>query len=708
MKLVVKIWMIIFLWVAVMGCSRHINMLDYNKSSRILSYNLNDTALLRRKYILVKTEAGKTDTFLIKLEGNILRADLGAYGHYSEELTIKNFTTLTGKVNVEVKTNEPFIIQCPFYFSKTVESPYFMIPGFLYGTNNIKTSKGQQPKLDYGGRMDWPNSSLFYCRADRSTHPGVLTVKNNAVIMVGINEKVDSIEFNPENSWAPGYLYNGLMLDTSHPEVDIIGFQIGYENAPKRYSWEEIDPVIPSKDEFLFGWIAGLRGRVLKASTFYYLDRATDILDYGKAITSYYEIIHQPPVKRSTRSDALEKIAHAIVKYSWNEENKYFSMTDGVGKTTTMSERGTIAWTGGMQTAYPLLKASMKINYAEGIITATAFIDNLCSGKLLNQKAGLLFEEFYQGKWNISGWWGNSLQPYFGDNPLHSAYLNGQAAYYLLKSYELTGRQYDGWFSTARIILQTALKGQDNRGAYPSLFDPENGKGLDYNGFQSCWFVPGMALMFKFTGDSIYLRSAEKAIDYYHQFHLKGEVFGTPMDTYNAVDQEGNLSFIIAGVELHKLTKNEKYLNYGLDGLNWEFSWKFAYNTAHTNQPLKSLNWSSCGGSVTSTHNPAIHTMGNLVAGEIYYLYKETRDLYIADRLKDVCVWGLGCYNTYDHEFGFGKKGQGTEAFYYSDGLVIPWWKAWDGGIWEESLAWSLACLLLSCAEDIPDDFYGN
>lgn len=32
----------------------------------------------------------------------------------------------------------------------------------------------------------------------------------------------------------------------------------------------------------------------------------------------------------------------------------------------------------------------------------------------------------------------------------------------------------------------------------------------------------------------------------------------------------------------------------------------------------------------------------------------------------------------------------------------------WDGGVWEAYLPWAPACVLLSCAEDIPDQFFAE
>ena len=680
-------------------------MFVYNEKTKTIDLLFKGHVIASRAEIWIKTKDSTIQKFPVSLRNGRVYASLGTFGTYTETLETINENTSGGRIALNVTTDAPFMVQCPFFFPKLKEGkPYFMIPGFLYGTNNLKTSDGKQPKFDYGGSVGWPVSSLFYCRADRSTHPGVITIKDSTVMMIGIQEKVDSVTLIPADKWSPGYLYNGLMLSSAAKEYDMTGFQIGYENAPKRYSWVEVDPVIPKSEMYCCGWIERQAGKSLRTASFYYLNATNAITDYGKALEACYNRIHQLPLKRSTRQEALHKISDAIVKYAWNADFKYFVLTDDKN-----GNIGDIGWTGGMQVAYPLLKSALKTRDSLSRNVALQYINNLCNGKAMNKKAGLLFEEFRKGKWEVTGWWGVRKDCFnFGDKPLHSAYLNGQASYYLLKACELIKNHPPEWLSTAETVLKTALANQQPDGSYPCFFDPNTGKGVNYDGFQSCWFVPGMALLYKQTHDPLYLKSAERAIRYYHQFHLRGELYGTPMDTHLATDEEGNLSFIVAAAELHKITHAPAYLEMGMDGLNWEYSWKFAFNTAHSTQPLKRMNWSSAGGSITSSHNVSIHQMGNLVAGEMYYFYTQTQNPYIASRLKDVCIWGLGTYNTKDKDFGFGKTGEATEQFFYTDGLVLPWHTAWDGGVWEASLSWASACVLLSCAEDIPDVYFGE
>ena len=659
--------------------------------------------IIVRDRVVVKTRDHELHVFNLVQDGNSLSADLGEYGVYRESLEYDG-EKIFGNISLQVKTDQSFVVQCPFRIKKTNTVPYFMIPGFMYGSNNLAKSDGTQPKFNYGGRVGFPNSSRFYTRADRSTHSGVLMIKDGTVFLASIDEVLQGHTVRTDDPWAAGHLYNGLILDSSNPEFDEIGFMLGYEHAPQRYSWVWDRPKTPGNTEYLWGGIKNCAGLTLTARSFYYIDHAAGITDHGKAIRARYYHLHEGPVKRATRKEALVKLSNMMVEHGYNAQDKYFYQNSSAEGRLM----GDIAWTGGFQVAYPLLKSGLLLNNEQAVAICIEYMDHVCK-TAVNENAGLLCEEFYDGNWNITGWWGRRVDSMnFGDQPKHSAYLNGQAAYFLLRMSQLLKHQNPLWLRTAQMVIDTAIKGQNAEGSYPSLFNPEDGSAYSYDGFQSCWFTSGAIVLASITGNKGYLNSAKRALDYYHTWHEKGEIYGTPMDTHNAVDEEGNLSFIIACVEMHKVTGERKYLDYAMDGLNWEFTWKFAYNTAHSNEPLRGMNWSSCGGSITSTFITTIHQMGNLISGEMYYLYRQLEDPYITDRLKDTCIWGLGTFNRFDNEFGFGTTGMATEQFFYSDGLCCPWNRPWDGGVWEENLPWAAACVLLSCAEDIPDSFFGE
>jgi len=49
-----------------------------------------------------------------------------------------------------------------------------------------------------------------------------------------------------------------------------------------------------------------------------------------------------------------------------------------------------------------------------------------------------------------------------------------------------------------------------------------------------------------------------------------------------------------------------------------------------------------------------------------------------------------------------------TALLRFAEGSDGPRRPGWDGGVWEAYLPWGAACALLSCAEDIPDQFFAE
>ncbi|OQA95819.1 MAG: hypothetical protein BWY22_02004 [Bacteroidetes bacterium ADurb.Bin217] len=681
------------------------NTISFVFTNKGVDFILNTTCVYSRTRVLVITDSLEEIEFPLHTSNNSLYANLGEYGTYTERI-VEEQNVLVGNITLQCASSKPFILVCPFDFPKSEMPPYIQIPGFLYGTNNAKGTNGKQPKFSYLEQSNQLTSQYWYTRADRSTHNCVIKVDTHHVCSIGIDERMHGIDYCPTNEWLPKYAYNGLFVDTRNENSQAIGFTLGYVHAPYRYTWVWEDPKTPDLNEYTHGFIYNGEHKTLTTRCYYFADTAHNgIPSYGKALHAHYNQIHTPPQVRATRTQAMELCIDAILKHGWNTDHNFFILSDN-GEDGR--NRGNIGWTGGMQVAYPILKAGMRLQNKTYISCAESYINTITS-QAMNTHAGLLFEEFRDGSWCVDGWWGQREDCYnWGDNPLHSAYCNGQAAYYLLRAFVDTGSTHAQWLSIAQTVCDTALSQQLESGAYARFYSPHTGKGVDYTGFQACWFVPAMIQLYNCTGMHTYLHSAQKALAYYTEFHKQGELYGTPMDTHEAVDEEGNLAYVIACVEMHKITSDQLYIDLACIGLDYEFSWKFAYNTVFSNEPLRSLAWCSCGGSITSTHNPHIHPMGNLIAGEMYYMYKHTHNPYIAQRLKDTCIWGLSTFNSPSIDFGFGESGFQTEQFFHSDALLLPWWKKHDGGIWEAYLPWASGCIILNAAEEIPDEFFEN
>ena len=609
---------------------------------------------------------------------------------------------LQSRFEFEVKTSQKIQGICKQEFQlEPALSPYFMIPGNVYGTNNLANSKSIQPQLNYRGDICYPKTPTYFTRADRSTHNTVLSIDDNSIIAVRIDE----------STWQDSTPYfNGLGIDTNNDNpYDVIALTLGYQHFPLHYFGKVYEGSVSKESETYD--ITYAPESTYKTQGHIYINTAKNLFAYEDALKYFYSEIHTPPNNNVERETAINDLTHALITDTYIQEHHYFP-TVLSGEAPNVENAGDMAWTGGMQVAYPLLRAASYVEEAKHI--ALDFINHLVD-EGMNEKAGMFYESKLGDEWRVSGWWKKDLVVYSRNNErldcAHSAYINGQATCYLLKSFQYAEEQgwqvaQDKWFTTAKGIIDRVIAQQRYDGALGVYFDPRNGEAIYFNSFQGAWFLAGIAELAKITKEKKYIEIFDRANDFYFAFLERVEVWGTPIDTQDAVDEEGNLAYITALKTMHEVTQRDSLLSQLVHALNYEYTWKFAYNTRHVNEPLKSLKWPSCGGSITSSHNIHVHQMGNLIAEEMYYAYKLTQDPYILSRLNDTINWGLGAYNNGDERWGYGKKGWATEQFYHTDGVQDYEDRISEGGIWKDYLSWAAACVLLSSVSNIDDEHY--
>ncbi|MGL5540505.1 MAG: hypothetical protein ACRDBX_02595 [Erysipelotrichaceae bacterium] len=595
---------------------------------------------------------------------------------------------------LQLTATKPFcgIIQ-QTYGIQNNSQPYFMIPGYLYGTNNEHASKGMQPQLLYRGKLEYPKTPLLYTRADRSTHNAVLTITQNIVLALNVAESTTLHQSNH---------YNGLGIDTRADDAfDRIAITLGYHHLPNHYRGKLREHSLQPTSNI--GFLSLEKGDWLQTKGHYYVERAANRYAYEDVLVAFYNKIHSPPRPRCTIEAGIAQLTHALLKDAYNRNDAYFpSIVKEEGKLTTS---GDSAWTGGMQVVYPLARAISYHPEAKAVVVEyiTRFID-----EAYHPKAHLFYESKTNKQYHISGWWKEDLRLFDANHqPIeeaYSAYVNGQALTYLLKTISHF-KQIDptldtsGWSHVCREMVDHLIKQQRDDGAYGCYYHGDTGEALSFDSFQGAWVFAAIAQMAQLDGNPAYLKSVEKAFAFYARFIENVEVWGMPLDANQAVDEEGNLAFITGLKTVHELTQNLIYLDMLVHCMHYECSWKFAYNTRFVHEPLQSLQWSSCGGSITSTHNIHIHPMGNLILEEMQYVVEHTQNEYFMNRMQDTLQWGLQTFNTDSFSFGFGKLGWATEQFFHTDAVQDDPNRVEDGGIWSDYLPWGAACILLSlCA----------
>ena len=579
----------------------------------------------------------------------------------------------------------------------TKNNPEFFLPGFMYGTNRGECPQRvdcEYPRMREGA-FQRPSSSWWMVRGDRLSAP---------VAFIYDSGKVTGLCGSPYLSSKEQYA--GYTCSLRSDEADgscSVGYTLGYENAPLLFVQSHTVLERTPMGENCFVLEAG-EEVVFELSVFEY--EAENAIGIHEAIRQVYQQYHESPRTVGSVQAAVGELSDAISRCAWLPEQKMYSgfvwkQEDG---SYTYNPLGSLTWTNGLAVAVPMLMASIRMQKEEMRSQALCCIENIMDN-CMNPLSGLPYDAVADGKWSIRGWWFDGMH-----TPGHSAYLTGQAMYYILKAYqyekEYSGCEHAKWLAFVKPVLAKVEQQKNTEFEYPFVFSEKTGAGLEYDSFGGVWCLAAGAYYAYLTGEHTCLEELCKSEAHYYEKYVKRVIcYGTPLDTDKAVDSEGILAYIRALRSLHAITGEKRYLLHMKDALDYEFTYKFCYNSPVKVPPLSRIGWSSCGGSITSTCNPHIHPMSSTVVDEMLYYVKQTGDAYVQSRMEDTVKWGCQTYNTYDGEYDYGEKGWMSERFCYSQGLVVE--KYPDGSLastWFALMPWAGASVIEGLAGDIWEE----
>lgn len=625
----------------------------------------------------------------IKTSLDICHGNGSAKNPYHAKVKICNESQVkwSGVIHIELKFNKV--------------DPRYFLPAFMYGRNRGECPQNvpnEFPRLREHTLR--PSSPWWMVRSDRLSHPVALVYDNNKVF--GFSTSPYFIYKNGiKQQWKPEeigefYQYGGFTCSLSKCTV---GYTLGYENAPllfvKSHDVRERSPL----GENCFELEAG---ETVQLTLDLYEYAAQSELDINSVIEEVYYKYHQSPRECSDVISSVTDLAEAIYEFSWLPKEQSYS-----GQVFEDNNGGyrhnkiiSIAWTNGLSVATPMLIAALRLKNEAMRQQALCCITNIMENSM-NTATGLPYEAYNNGKWSNNGWWFDGMH-----TPGHSSYLIGQAMFYILRAYEyelkLKGCRHEAWLKYVKEVLVKIEKTKNTDEEYPFILSEKTGAGIEYDAFSGTWCMAALAYYCWLTGERTYLdglRKSEK--HYYKEYIQRMECYGAPLDTDKATDSEGILAYLKAIRYLHALTGEKQYLEHMKDAINYEFSFKFCYNSPIKVPPLSRIGWSSCGGSVTSIANPHIHPMSSNAVDELLYYVENSDDKYVRDRMIDTIRWGCQTYNTYDKEFDHGKKGWMSERFCHSEGLLSQ--KYNDG-----SLASTWFCLMPWASGSIIDGLAGD
>ncbi len=540
--------------------------------------------------------------------------------------------------------------------AERTEEPFHLIPACLFGSNNAdRVRPGEFPLLTDrfpGVRFC---ASAWEFRADRAAMPiSVLCTK----------EGVYGISVDPYAETENGLkIRNGVFAQLPAS----FGISIGYTNRPVTF--------IDKRNE---GISVGDSTREACGSGSLYYFPGADRTGAHRMIRMEYERRRARAEYRKTFREAADALFDTFVDVNWDPEAQEYTnrccRPDDWLTLRPWRKVTEIGWTGGAIQALPMLMYEKLTpgfcpERYHGARTAADHLNRICG--CYNPDSGMLNDLMVpdaEGS-RVNGWWtGYGLV-----RDCHCAYNSGTAVYSLLYAVDFLrkrGEKAPGlWQETAERVLETAVSLQREDGAFGYTYAEDRREVTDWDGFAGCWFAAAAALLHRLTGEGKWLDAARKALDYYGRFVRDLNCWGTPMDTWKAVDEEGNIAFLKTCAVLWQDTKDPEILEHFRCSAEYEYLWRFGYATKPEYPPVRE-GWSSCGGSVTSVSNPHIHPMGVLINSELEMLAEITGDDYHRRRAEDGKAWLMQTLELYPDKTGYGRYGLLSERWCPSDGLL--------------------------------------
>lgn len=593
------------------------------------------------------------------------------------------------------------VIHIDLLFPK--KDPRFFLPAFMYGRNRGEFPQNvvhEFPRIrETEARR--PSSPWWMVRSDRLSHPVVLAYDQGMVFGFQASPYF-VVHQEKKQQWQPNltgsfYQYCGYSCSI---EQGSLGYTLGYENAPWLFVKSRL---VQEREPLHDNCFQLLAGEIIEIDMYVYTYAGRNEQCVNLAIKDTYARFYQAPRAKSTIEDTVADLAAAISTYAWLPEDVNYSgqvFEDQATGNVRYNKIISLSWTNGLSVAVPMLMAALRLKNETYRQQSLACINNILA-HALNPVSGLPYDAYNDGVWSVKGWWFDGLS-----TRGHAGYLVGQALYYIVKAYDYEKRLnnciHAEWLNWVKNVLRIIEKTRNTDHEYPYVFSEKTAAGLEYDSFGSAWCLAAHAYYAWLTGDHTYLDGLLHSEQHYYETYVQRmECYGAPLDTNKATDSEGILAYIRAVRFLHAITNNQALAQHLEAAINYEFSWKFCYNSPIKTPPLSTLGWSSCGGSVTSIANPHIHPMSNTVVDELLYFATICHDDYVRQRMDDTVKWGCQSYNTYDNEFDYGKKGWMSERFCHSQGLLTEHYP--DG-----SLASTWFCLMPWAAASIIEGLAGE
>lgn len=429
------------------------------------------------------------------------------------------------------------------------EEGFLVIPALWYGDNEAWNDKIAYPK---GLQRDWS------FKADGSSAPAVvLSLRKNAYA-VGLDAT--------------------LGLKTPHPGLDDV-WGIGFEAAlqsprafftfpaqevPQSYPWghQLRKPKTPRADF--------KKGTVLRFRVYHHAgtaDRAFHAAVWRQRLSMTRRVLRYD--FPSSRLDRTAALFTRCLKESHFLEGRGFSHRDDIKEIFS-------GWCGGFAAAYAAIRWGDVSHDGEFRAMGETMADYLCSQGV--SPSGFFYSENALGRWVQRTFWAKGRGIPMRNPSEGSCYLS------LMLRYERSlGRRRSLWDAALRSNLDAVLRSLRSDGALPQEVDGRTGEPLSWTGTTPAAWAGALAVYSALDEDRArgrrYLSAALKIGGYYAKHYVARERYiGGPYDTFMAPNMEDPYNLLLAYMELHRTTGEDRWLAVARKVADHLLSWRYTHD----------------------------------------------------------------------------------------------------------------------------------
>lgn len=302
---------------------------------------------------------------------------------------------------------------------------------------------------------------------------------------------------------------------------------------------------------------------------------------FEQVLYERHTLVNQPSLDHRLPFSAAWDIQEAKHnRDNWNNDEGYYS----VGLRENRHQDLQIGWVGGLMNTLPLLHEGSELSKIRAKQTIDFVFTHGGQGA-----SGFFHGVYHQGKWSGDGFdenqWTPQARPHPDRDHYHLLRKSADALYFLIKHFDLLGKQDSAWRIPAaweagtRACAEALVKLWKENRQLGQFVDINTGA-IIVGGTPSAGIAPaGLALAARWFGEPSYLAVAQEIAGYFEQtFTDRGITTGGPGEILQCPDSESAAGLLESYVVLWEETQASRWLAAAEKAAAQYATWQMSYD----------------------------------------------------------------------------------------------------------------------------------